>query len=555
MANARTPDGRSSPRRSTKPPRVAAAPDHHGGQVIRRPAASRGKTAAIDARRSAVVVNREEAVGAREDTAARREGAAHVREDAADLRDETARLREEAAGLREEAAGLREETATLREHAVRAREESAEVRAELVELLGQLREANGNLIVGTVRAHTAVEDAEQANQLKDEFLATVSHELRTPLNAILGWARMLDAKQLPPDRVEKGIATIKRNASALSHIIEDLLDVSRIAAGTLRIVSAPVDLIAVSMSALEVVRPLAMAKKVELWFAPDHRDIKSVDADAGRLEQVIWNLLANAIKFTPDGGRVELTVGRAGGVMEIRVADTGQGMSAEFLPRVFDRFRQADGATTRRHSGLGLGLALVRQLVELHRGTVEAQSPGVGLGATFIVRLPIAADARIAQAAIAAGGDRRTAAANVSPAARVPRLDGLRIVVVDDDRDGRTLTALVLTQAGARVAAAGSAAEALQLIAAEHPDVLVSDIGLPDEDGYALIQHIRQREAESGGFLPAVALTGYARAEDRDRIIGAGFQAHVAKPVDPSELTAAIGHVVNHRPQNDVPRS
>jgi signal transduction histidine kinase/ActR/RegA family two-component response regulator len=547
MPKARRPAKQPSSTAATRPPAGATVANRRVGRPTRRSAALPGDDAQrTAAERTTAVLNREGAVDAREHTAARREGAAALREDAADLRDETARLREEAARLREEAAGLREETSTLREDAVRAREQASGAKAELVRLLAQLQEANANLVVGTIRAQTAVEDAEDANHLKDEFLATVSHELRTPLNAILGWARMLDAKQLPSERAEKGIAIIKRNASALSHIIEDLLDVSRIAAGTLRMASAPVDLIVVAESALEVVRPLALAKKVDLVFTADRSDLKAVRADASRLEQVIWNLLANAIKFTPEGGRVELLIARADDQIEIRVVDTGQGISADFLPRVFDRFRQAEAATTRRFSGLGLGLALVRQIVELHGGTVEAASAGVGLGATFTVRLPVAVEARTGQAGTLGLGDRRTAASNASPMPRLPRLDGLRVLVVDDDEDGRTLTTLVLTQAGAAVIGAGSVAEALAALDAEQPDVLVSDIGLPDDDGFALIHQIRRDEVEHGGFLPAVALTGYARAEDRDRIIAAGFQAHVPKPVDPSELTAAIARIVGH---------
>jgi CheY-like chemotaxis protein len=231
--------------------------------------------------------------------------------------------------------------------------------------------------------------------------------------------------------------------------------------------------------------------------------------------------------------------------MEIRVVDTGQGLSAELQPHVFDRFRQAEGAATRRHSGLGLGLAIVRQLVELHGGTVEAASKGEGLGATFTVRLPIPAEARISHA-MSRMLPERAAAFSASPMLRLSRLDNMRIVVVDDDADGRTLTALVLTQAGATVKAAASVSEAIQLLEGEHPDVLVSDIGLPGDDGHALIEQVRQREAEHGGFLPAVALTGYARAEDRQRIIEAGFQAHVAKPVDPGALTAAIAAIAVH---------
>ena len=468
------------------------------------------------------------------------------REGAVAAREETATRREDAAGVREEAARLREVTSTLREEAVRAREDAAQARSELEQLMAQMREANERLVVGTVRAHTMTEDAEQANRLKDEFLATVSHELRTPLNAILGWAHMLGAKQLPPDRAEKGIATIKHNASALAHMIDDLLDVSRIMAGTLRLALQPVDIVAVAEAALEVVRPLAAANNLQLTFTADLPAIAVVSGDAGRLEQVIWNLLANAIKFTPEGGAVALIIAPSADHLELTVVDTGQGISPDFLPSAFDRFRQADGATTRRHTGLGLGLAIVRQLVELHGGTVHAASPGIGQGATFTVCLPKSVGAsRVGHAAPL--GERRIAAATASPMLRLPRLDGLRILVVDDSADGRTLTSLMLTQAGAVVTAVATEREALQMVEAERPDVLVSDIGLREEDGHALIRQIRQHEEEHGGFLPAIALTGYARAEDRARSLAAGFQAHVPKPAEPVELATAIAAVAHRR--------
>ncbi|OFW16585.1 MAG: hypothetical protein A3H29_13770 [Acidobacteria bacterium RIFCSPLOWO2_02_FULL_67_21] len=385
----------------------------------------------------------------------------------------------------------------------------------------------------------------RANDLKDEFLATVSHELRTPLNAVLGWARMLGSKQLPPDRAEHATAAIERSAAALALIINDLLDMSRIVAGTLHLALQPVDLVAVAQAALDVVRPLAVTKDVHLAFSPDLPAIETVSGDAGRLEQVIWNLLANAIKFTPEGGRVAVFIETSKDHIEVRVVDTGQGISPDFLPHVFERFRQADGTTTRRDTGLGLGLAIVRQLVELHGGTVHAASEGVGRGATFTIRLPMSAgEAQGGHAA--AAGERRIAASTASPMARGPRLDALRILVVDGSADGRSLTSLVLTQAGASVTAVASAREALEMLKAERPDALVSDIGLPDEDGYGLIRQIRQDEAAHGGFLPAVALTGYARAVDRARILAAGFQAHVPKPVDPVQLTAAITTMTHH---------
>lgn len=460
-------------------------------------------------------------------------------------REGTVAAREGTASQRELAAGLREETAGLREEAVRAREDAAQARSELEQLMAQMREANERLVVGTVRAQTMTEDAEQANHLKDQFLATVSHELRTPLNAVLGWARMLGSKQLPPDRATHAIATIERNATVLAHLIDDLLDVSRIVAGTLRLAPQPVDVAAMMQAALDAVQPLAVNKNVHLTFSHDSSAIATVSGDAGRLQQVMWNLLANAIKFSADGGRVDVFVERSETHMEVRVVDTGQGISPDFLPHVFERFRQANDATTQRHTGLGIGLAIVRQLVELHGGTVHVASEGVGRGATFTVRLPISAgEAQGGQTA--ALGERRTAASAASPMPRLPRLDGLRILVVDDNLDGRTLTSLVLTQAGASVTAAASVREAMQMLEGDRPDALVSDIGLPDEDGYALIRQIRQDEVEHGGFLPAIALTGYARAEDRARILAAGFQAHIPKPVEPVELTAVIATITHH---------
>jgi signal transduction histidine kinase/ActR/RegA family two-component response regulator len=452
------------------------------------------------------------------------------------------RRRQGATALRGKA-GLRAATAALRREALQAAGEAADARVDLEQLMAQMREANSRLIVNTVRAQTMTEEAEQANQLKDEFLATVSHELRTPLNAVLGWARMLGSMNLPPARVKHGIAVIERNAAALAHLIEDLLDVSRIVAGTLRMAPQPVDLVTITQAALETVGPLAMAANVELRFSPDRRGMEIVSGDAGRIQQVIGNLVANAIKFTPGGGRVDIFIARANDDMEIKVVDTGQGISADFLPHVFERFRQADGATTRRHSGLGVGLAIVRQLVELHGGTVSAMSPGAGRGATFIVRLPISgAKARPGQ--FVAPGRRRTVDSTPPPAAPFPRLDTLRILVVGDDPDGRTLTSLVLTQAGATVETAGSAREALQILHDRRPDALVSDIGLPDEDGYRLIHQIRRHEGEHGGFVPAVALTGYVRPEDRDLALAAGFQAHIPKPADPVALAAAVAAIV-----------
>jgi signal transduction histidine kinase/ActR/RegA family two-component response regulator len=427
-----------------------------------------------------------------------------------------------------------------------ARRDRSGVRAAYVERgldqrMAQMREANEHLVVAAVRAQALTEEAETASHLKDEFLAAVSHEIRTPLNAVLGWARILESKQLPPERAEHAIAAIGRNASALAHMIDDLLDTSRILQGAIRLVVRPVDLTAVAQEALEAVRLLAASKNVHLTFDAA-AGAPTVSGDADRLQQVIWNLLSNAIKFTPDGGRVDVFIESLNDHIEITVVDTGKGISPDFLPHVFERFRQADDATTQRHTGLGLGLGIVRQLVELHGGMVEAASPGVGQGATFTVRLPKAAGSAPAGRAVRLV-ERRTESPGASPAPRVPRLDGLRILVVDDHVDGRTVTSWMLTQAGASVKAVASAREALHGLDVERPHALVSDIDLSDGDGYALIRQIRQHEAEHGGFLPAIALTGYARADDRARALAAGFQMHVSKPVEPAALTAAIAAI------------
>jgi signal transduction histidine kinase/ActR/RegA family two-component response regulator len=485
---------------------------------------------------------RDDTASLREDATGQREEAARLREEGADRRDDTATLREDATGQREEAARLREETSTLREQAVRAREEAALAKAELEELMLQAREANERLVVATVRAQTMSDDAHQANQLKDEFLATVSHELRTPLNAVMGWARMLGSMQLSPERAKHALTIIDRNAAILAHLIEDLLDVSRIVAGTLHLSPQAVDLVALAQAAIDAVQPLATVARVEVRFSHDPEPIEPVKGDPDRLQQVLWNLLANAIKFTPEGGRVDLFIRPSSDHIEISVVDTGQGISPDFLPHVFERFQQAPGESTRRHGGLGVGLAIVRQLVELHGGTVKAASEGLGRGATFTICLPTPADDPSA-GRLAAFGDRRMTESGASPVPRMPRLDGLRILVVDDDGDGRALTSLVLTQAGATVKAAASVRDALEMLDAERPDVLVSDVGLPDQDGYALIRQLRQREKDHGGFLPAVALTGYARAEDRVRVLAAGFQAHVPKPVEPAELATVIADI------------
>ena len=470
----------------------------------------------------------------REETLTTWEAAVSAREQAGVAREDAVALREAADRAREEAAGFREE-------AVRAREEAARARSELEALMSQLREANEHLIVANLRSHALAEEAETANRHKDEFIAMVSHELRIPLNAVLGWARMLASRQLLETRAIHAIQTIERNAASLEVIIDDLLDMSRIIAGTLKLTPQPVDVIALTQAALDVVRPMAAAKHIELRLSADSSISDVVNGDPGRLQQVIGNLLTNAIKFTPDGGRVEVSVEHVGSHMEVKVVDTGRGITADFLPHVFDRYRQADRITSRRYGGLGLGLAIVRQLIELHGGTVQAMSEGEGRGATFIIRLPILASTPERWSEL----ERRSTTSVNSPVPGSQRLDHLQVLVVDDQADGRALTSLVLTEAGASVTAVASAREALDHVLDERkPDVLVSDIGLPGEDGYALVRQIRDREAEHGGFLPAIALTGFARAEDRSRILAAGFQAHVAKPLDPAELTGVIAGLI-----------
>ena len=402
-------------------------------------------------------------------------------------------------------------------------------RPDVEALLEQLREANEGLVIASVRSQTLADEAGQANRLKDEFLATVSHELRTPLNALIGWARMLASERLTPEHAKRAVVVIERNAAALSLLIEDLLDTSRIIAGTFRIRAEPVNMVTVAQAAVDCIMPAATAKHIEVQLSAEPSAAEPVPGDASRLQQVLLNLLSNSIKFTPDGGRVAITLKRNDQFLQIKVTDTGEGIDPEFLPKMFDRFRQADPTPTRTQSGLGLGLAIVHELVELHGGTVAAASAGIGRGATFIVNLPSLSSS--------APEERRARADEPTPS---HRLDNLRIMIVEDDADSRELVSMVLEDAGATVTAVRSVAEALDTLDAFRPDALVSDIGLPNADGYALNQRIRQRETERGGLLPAVALTGYARAEDRAKTLAAGFHAHVPKPFDASELTAAL---------------
>jgi PAS domain S-box-containing protein len=390
-------------------------------------------------------------------------------------------------------------------------------------------------------------EAQESSRLKDEFLATVSHELRTPLTAVLGWTHMLRTGQFNGDSTVKALETIERNARAQAQLIDDLLDISRIITGKLRIDVRPVNPNAFIEAAIEAVRPAAEAKGVRLQKIMD-TSVVAVAGDPVRLQQVIWNLLANAIKFTPRGGRVQITLERVNSHLEIAVSDTGQGIAPEFLPHVFDRFRQADQRTTRQHGGMGLGLAIVRHLVELHGGTVEAASAGEGQGATFTVYLPVAPIYQM-----------DTEGARVHPAARsslprydcVERLDGMKILVVDDEPDTRELLRRGLGQCGAEVTVVGSATEALEALRASPPDLLISDIGMPNVDGYDLIRQVRALPAEAGGASPAIALTAYARVEDRMQALRAGYQMHVPKPVELAELVTVAASLARRSSNGD----
>ncbi|MFP2911000.1 ATP-binding protein, partial [Pyxidicoccus sp. 3LFB2] len=391
------------------------------------------------------------------------------------------------------------------------------------------------------RERDARQEAEEANRLKDEFLSTVSHELRTPLTAMLGWVQLLRSGSLPLERRERALETVERNARAQGQLIEDLLDVSRILSGKMKLDVAPVDVSTVVEQALDSVRPAADAKGIRLQAAMDSTG--NVMGDAHRLQQVVWNLLSNAVKFTPRGGRVQAFVERRDSAVEITVADTGQGISADFLPHVFERFRQADGGTRRQHGGLGLGLSIVRHLVEMHGGTVTASSLGEGQGATFVVRLPLSVALR---SDVAMPGAPRVSLPTQGELACPPQLAGLRVLLVDDEADTREFLRALLEGCDARVTVAASAAEGLEALQRERPDVMVSDIGMPGEDGYGFIRKVRALSASQGGRTPAAALTAYARTEDRTRVLLAGFQAHVPKPVEPAELLAVLASLAGH---------
>jgi signal transduction histidine kinase len=406
---------------------------------------------------------------------------------------------------------------------------------------GRFADRHERLVVGIASwASIALENArlyvgaQEASRLKDEFLATLSHELRTPLNAILGYARMIRAGIVTPDRQRKAIDTIERNASSLTQIVEDVLDVSRIISGKMRLNVQPVDIRTVVRNAVEAVLPAAEAKAITVDYAVDEPTAE-ISGDSERLQQVIWNLMSNAVKFTGRGGLVRVRVRRVDSHVEVVVSDTGIGIPASFLPHMFERFRQADAGTTRERGGLGLGLSIARQIVEMHGGTIQAASDGPGKGATFTIVLPCVAVMREG-----AGGARTPARADGTTGLALPNLRGVRVLAVDDDTDAVAMVREILEAAGADVATAASANHALHTMATWHPDVLVADLGMPRMDGFELIAQIRAHPDPQVRDVRAVALTAYVRSEDRAKALRSGFQTHLSKPIDPTELMAAV---------------
>jgi PAS domain S-box-containing protein len=387
-------------------------------------------------------------------------------------------------------------------------------------------------------------EAEAANRMKDEFLATISHELRTPLTSILGWARMLTSGSLSESQERHAVDVIAQSAQAQARLIDDILDVSRIITGRLKLEAQPVEIERVFQEAVDVIRPSAEAKRITLRTVIDTEGAM-VLGDASRLQQAIWNLLSNAVKFTNEGGRIEARLARDDGRIEISVTDTGIGIEPQFLPHVFERFRQADSAPTRRYSGLGLGLAIVRHIVEMHGGSVSASSPGKGQGATFKINLPLAATSPLLRQ-VSRQPESEVKKVEKKALGESQRLDGVRVLVAEDNPDTLEMIRFILDESGAEVMTAESADEALKALERFKPDVLVSDIAMPGKDGYDLIREVRSREPERGGKIPAVAITAYARAEDRMRALASGFQIHVAKPVDPNELIAVVASLTGH---------
>jgi len=391
--------------------------------------------------------------------------------------------------------------------------------------LQRSEEARGHLLV---RAERARAEAEAANRMKDEFLATLSHELRTPLTSLLGWSSVLREAKRDEKVLNQGLEAIDRNARVQAQLIDDLLDVSRIVSGKLNLDVRPLDISSVTRAAINVVRPAADAKNIKLDYSAEP-GVGAISADSARLHQIVWNLLSNAVKFTPQGGQIMIRIEQDGPHAKITVKDTGQGIDAEFLPRVFDRFRQADSSTTRSFGGLGLGLAIVRHLVELHGGTVSAESEGVGKGATFSATFPLLT-----------GRTEPIAHSGETCAPEIRSLDGLRVLLVDDEAEAREIISTVIGRTGAEVKTCISASEALVKLVEWRPDVILSDIAMPEEDGYSFIGKVRALPREKGGETPAAALTAYARDEDRVQALAAGYQMHIAKPIGASQLVTMV---------------
>jgi signal transduction histidine kinase/ActR/RegA family two-component response regulator len=414
---------------------------------------------------------------------------------------------------------------------------------ENAQLHQQVQQEVAKLEGSLVREQIARGEAESANRMKDEFLATVSHELRTPLNAIIGWSHMLREGRLDAQTSAKALETIERNAQSQAQLVEDILDVSRVVTGKLSLKMSMVDLALVINTAVDSVQSAADSKKiaVEVTIDPSARQVLG---DVNRLQQIVWNLLSNAIKFTPVSGKVAVRLGREGANIQIRVSDSGQGIAPEFLPFVFDRFRQADATSTRRHGGLGLGLSIVRYLAELHGGLVSVESAGVGHGATFTVSLPSGSKRKTRRPS----STRSAVSREIEESMRLkalPSLKGVRILLVDDDADSVRLITTMLADHGALVQSCLSAAKALEVMDWYRPDVMVLDLAMPDEDGFSLIRKLRDREAVTGKVVPAVALTAHVRIEDRARALSAGFNMFVPKPVEIDELITAIANVAS----------
>ena len=464
-----------------------------------------------------------------------------------DLYQKTAALKRQATQLEESHAEIHQLNAKLdqrvTERTLQLEATNRQLETEIAER--KLTEAEREQLLA--REQEARAEAEAANRIKDEFLAVLSHELRTPLSPILGWARMLRSSKLDAATTDRALETIERNAQLQTQLIEDLLDVSRILQGKMTLSARPVDLASTIEAAVETVRLAASAKLIQIQTAIEP-DVGQVLGDPTRLQQVVWNLLSNAIKFTPKAGRVEVRLERIKTSAQIRVSDTGNGIEPEFLPHIFEYFRQADSTTTRLFGGLGLGLAIVRHLVELHGGIVQAASPGTGHGSTFVVQLPLLhskAEVRgQASSPLLLTPQQKLSGRINLPESSLP-LDGLRVLLVDDEADNREFLICLLEQYGAITKATTSGAEALEALLKWQPAILVSDIGMPGMDGYQLIRQVRALPLEQGGQTPAIALTAYAGEVDRQQALLSGFNRHIAKPVDPEQLVTVVAGLIH----------